>query len=184
MPDMPRLPEVTDRNALPDDKQDAFDYLVKTRGAVRLPFSVILNNPEVCYRVAHVGSYIRFESSLPDNIRELAVLASAREFDVRFEWAAHARIASEAGISDATIDVIANKKELDGLSEEEALPIRFARELLRNHRASNETWSAAQSKYGDQGAIEIITTVGYYAMLGCLLNGLEIEPAADAPQLP
>jgi 4-carboxymuconolactone decarboxylase len=181
---MPRLPEVTDRNALPEDKREIHDYLAKTRGAVRQPFSVILNAPELCYRVAHVGSYIRFESSLPDNIRELAILAAAREFDVRFEWAAHARIAQEVGITASTVDLIANKRPLDSLSDEEALPVRVALELLRDHRLKDETWSAMQRKYGDSGALEMITTVGYYGMLGCLLNGLELEPAPDAPQLP
>jgi hypothetical protein len=26
--------------------------------------------------------------------------------------------------------------------------------------------------------------VGYYSLMACILNGLQIEPAADAPQLP
>jgi len=43
---MPRLPEVTDRNALPEDQRHVFDYLAETRGGVRLPFSELLNHPE------------------------------------------------------------------------------------------------------------------------------------------
>jgi hypothetical protein len=26
--------------------------------------------------------------------------------------------------------------------------------------------------------------VGYYSLMGCVLNGLQIEPPPDAPQLP
>jgi 4-carboxymuconolactone decarboxylase len=181
---MPRLPEVTDRNALPEDQRDHFDYLAKTRGAVRLPFSAVLNNPELCYRIAHVGSYIRFEGLLSDKDRELTILASAREVDARFEWAAHSRIARELGISDATIDVIANRKPLDSVAEDEAVPIRVARELLRDHALQNSTFAAAHKAFGDAGFVEIVGTVGYYALVGCLLNGLQIEPAPDAPQLP
>jgi 4-carboxymuconolactone decarboxylase len=181
---MPRLPEITAREALPEDKRHVHDYLVKTRGAVRLPFSAILNNPELAYRVAHVGSYVRFESSLPERVRELAILTAAREFDVRFEWAGHARLAQEVGISRQAIDLIANRQDPAALGEEDAFPVQFAQALLRQHRLSDEFFAEAQSRFGDSGVIELMTTVGYYAMLGCLLNGLEIEPAPDAPQLP
>src|SRR5690606_4741153 len=97
---MPRLPEVLDRDALPEDKRFIHDYLKETRGAVRLPFSAVLNNPELTYRIAHLGSFIRFESVLPDRARELAILATAREVDARFEWAGHYRIAKEAGVTE------------------------------------------------------------------------------------
>ncbi len=181
---MPRLPEVLERESLPEEKREVFDYLVRTRGGVRLPFSAILSNPEVTYRVAHVGTYVRFESSLPNNVRELAVLTAARERDVRFEWAAHVRAARQVGVSEAAIDAIGHGRELDGLSDEEALPVRFARELLRDRQVGDATFAAARGRFGDSGVLDLTATIGYYALLGCLFNALEIEPAADAPQLP
>lgn len=181
---MPRLPEVLDRDALPEEQRHIHDYLAQTRGAVRLPFSAVLNNAELTYRIAHLGSYIRFDSTLPERIREVAILAAAREVDARFEWAGHVRLAREIGVSDAVIDAIANRTAPDGLDEDDALAVSVAQQLLRNHELSDESFAAAQSKYGDAGAIELIGTVGYYALMGCVLNGLQIEPAADAPQLP
>jgi 4-carboxymuconolactone decarboxylase len=181
---MPRLPEVLDRNTLPEDKREIHDYLAKTRGAVRLPFSAFLNNPELTYRIAHVGSYIRFDGTLPDKTRELAIMATAREVDARFEWAGHARMAKELGISEATIDAIANRKAPEGFSEEEALPVKVAQGLLRDHAISDELFNAAHAKFGDAGVVELLGTVGYYSMMGCVLNGLAIEPPAEAPQLP
>jgi 4-carboxymuconolactone decarboxylase len=181
---MPRLPEVLDRNALPENKRQIHDYLAETRGAVRLPFSAFLNNPELTYRIAHVGSYIRFNGTLPDMTRELAIMATAREVDARFEWAGHVRLARELGISDTTIDAIANRKAPAGLTEEEALPVRVAQGLLRDHKISDDLFSAAHAKFGEAGVVELLGTVGYYSLMGCVLNGLQIEPPADAPQLP
>jgi 4-carboxymuconolactone decarboxylase len=151
---------------------------------VRLPFSAVLNNPELTFRVAHLGSYIRFDSTLPANVRELAILSAAREVDARFEWAGHYRFAKENGVSEETIETIKNRGDLGGLSEDERLPIELARQLLRNHALDDATFGALHAKYGDSGVVELIGTVGYYSMMGCLLNGLQIEPAADAPQLP
>jgi 4-carboxymuconolactone decarboxylase len=181
---MPRLPEVLDRDALPEDKREIHDYLAQTRGAVRLPFSAFLNNPELTYRIAHVGSYIRFESTLPEKTRELAIMATAREVDARFEWAGHVRLARELGIGESTIDAIANHTAPAGLDEEEALPVRIAQALLRDHVLSDELFNAAHSKFGNAGVVELLATVGYYSLMGCVLNGLQIEPPAEAPQLP
>ena len=84
-----RLPEVSSRDALPEDKRHIYDYLAETRGAVRPPFSVLLNHPDVCYLVSQVGTFARFKSELTKDVIETATLTAAREFDCRFEWAAH-----------------------------------------------------------------------------------------------
>ncbi len=131
---MARLPEIKSRDELPEESREIFDYIEKTRGGVHLPYSVFLHLPELAYRKLHVGSYVRFETTLPRNVSELAICTAAREFDCRFEWAAHAGAASRVGVSAEAVDVIAYKRELDGLSDEEALPVRFTRELLRDHR--------------------------------------------------
>ncbi len=181
---MPRLPEVLDRNQLPEDQRDLFEYLAGTRGSVRLPFSLILNSPETARRISHLGTFLRFESSLPKDVIELAVLTTAREFDCHHEWAAHSRLAKEVGISDATIEIIGNRRPLTELSQEETLPVRFARELLQEHAASDAAFDAALQEFGDAGVIELTATIGYYGMLACLLNALEVIPPDTANQLP
>src|SRR4051812_34561634 len=181
---MPRMPEITSRNQIPESEREIFDYIEKTRGGVHLPYSVFLHHPELAYRKLHVGSFVRFDTSLPRNISELAICTAAREFDCRFEWAAHAGAAARVGISPETIDVIAHKRDLGSLTDEEALPIRFARQLLREHRVDPETYAIALERYGERGVIELSATVGYYIMSACWMNLMEIEPPADRPQLP
>jgi 4-carboxymuconolactone decarboxylase len=104
---MARLPEIQSRDELPEAERGIYDYIEETRGGVRLPYSLFLHHPELAYRKLHVGSYVRFESSLPHDIAELAICTAAREFDCRFEWAAHAGAAPRAGVSAAALDVIA-----------------------------------------------------------------------------
>ena len=181
---MARLPEITSRDELPEAERGIFDYIEKTRGRVGLPYSLFLHHPELAYRKLHIGSYVRFESSLPHNVGELAICTAAREFDCKFEWAAHAGAAPRAGVSTEALDAIAYKRELDGLPDEEALPIRFARELLRNHRVADGTYAAALERYGKRGVLELGAAVGYYVMSACWMNLIEIEPPADRPQLP
>jgi 4-carboxymuconolactone decarboxylase len=181
---MARLPEIRSRDELPEAERGIYDYIEQSRGRVGLPYSLFLHVPELAYRKLHVGSYVRFDSSLPHAVAELAICTAAREFDCRFEWAAHAGAAPKAGVSDQALDAIAHKRDVDTLTADEALPITFARQLLREHRVADETYAEALERYGTRGVMELAATVGYYVMSACWMNLLEIEPPADRPQLP
>ena len=73
---MARLPEVQ-REDLPADQQNFYDGIAQTRGEVRGPFAMLLHSPDVASRIAHVGTYIRFETTLEPPMRELAILTVA-----------------------------------------------------------------------------------------------------------
>lgn len=181
---MPRLPEITDREALTEQDREVFDYIIKSRGRVGLPYSVFLHHPHAAHLKLQVGHFVRFDTSLPHNISELAICTAAREMDCKFEWAAHAAAAPRAGVSDQAVDVIAHRKPLEGLSDEEALPIEFTRQLLQKHRVNDATYAKALENFGERGVIELTMTAGYYIMSACWMNVMEIEPPADRPQLP
>ena len=181
---MPRIKRITERSQVSSDNQGIFDSIATSRGRVSGPFSVLLNSPEVAGRAAHLGTYIRFESTLTSDQRELAIITTAREFDCAYEWAAHATLALEAGVRDSVIQTVANGGELSELTDDEALIVGYARELLRNHKVSDGTYAAAKAKFGDQGVTELTATIGYYGMLACALNAFEVEPSPEMPQLP
>jgi 4-carboxymuconolactone decarboxylase len=176
---MARLPEIRARELLPEAHRDVFDYLVKTRGAVSNGFSVLLNSPDVAGRIAHVGSYIRFENTLPDRVRELAALTASCEMGNSYEQTIHTHDVANLGVGQTVIDAVNGKGPLDGLSEEEALPVRAARELIRDHRLSDDSFRTARRMLGDQGCLDLVATIGYYSMLAILHVGMEIKPPAQ-----
>lgn len=181
---MTRITQITERSQVDSDKQHIFDSIATSRGRVSGPFSVLLNSPEVAGRAAHLGSYIRFESTLTPSQRELAIITTAREFDCAYEWAAHATLAKEAGVREAAIETIANNGDLSDLTEDEALIVAYGREILRGHRVSDGTFAAAKAQFGEQGVTELTATIGYYGMLACALNAFEVRPSEEMPQLP
>ena len=95
---MPRLPEITNREAVPEDKREHFDYIQKTRGRVGGGMAMLMHSPEVAGRVAAVGTYVRFDSPLPRVVKELAALTASSEMHAEFERAVHANFASEQGV--------------------------------------------------------------------------------------
>ena len=172
---MPRLPELFDRNALAEGDRDAHDYLVKTRGRVSNGFAPFLHSPEVVRRVAHLGTFMRFDSSVPAKMRELLALTASSELDNAYERTIHAGDAVKQGASQAAVDAAVNKTGLDGLPEDEALAITVAREIvLGNHHLSDATFQKLHRLVGDRTFVEVIGTVGYYSMLAFNHNAMEV----------
>jgi 4-carboxymuconolactone decarboxylase len=169
---VPRLEPITERDALPEDKRFIHDYLVETRGRVSPGFGGILHNPDVAYRIAYLGSQIRFESELPDNVRELVALVASVEMDGVYEQAIHTRDAIPTGVSQATIDAANAKGELTSATPDEQLAARFTRELTRTRHVTEETFAAALARFGDSGVVQLTATAAYYSMLAFVHNAL------------
>ena len=169
---MARLQPRLQRDDLPEDKRFVHDYLVETRGRVSPGFAPILNNPDVAYRIAFLGSHIRFESELPDNIRELVALVASVELEGVYEQGLHTRDALPAGVSQATIDAANAKAEITTATPDEALAVKLTRELTRTRHITDETFAEAEKRFGASGVVELIATAAYYSMLAYVHNAL------------
>ena len=95
---MARIATINKKEDLAPESRTVYDAILQSRGAVGGPWLALLHSPELAGRTAHLGSYVRFESSLDRRLIELAALAAARELDCKHEWAAHVNHAQKAGI--------------------------------------------------------------------------------------
>jgi alkylhydroperoxidase family enzyme len=173
---MPRVRRILTKDQLPAGSNgDVIDYLVRTRGFVSPGFGAILNNPNAAERVAQLGTYVRFESTLASDVREITAMTSAREMGGTYEQSLHARDAVAAGVSQAVVDAVSAGLTLPaGLPEAQACAIRAARELTRTHRLEEATWQALLAQFGEASAVDVLVTVGYYALLAIVHNALEV----------
>ena len=181
---MARLPQITGREEVPQDKAQFFDAIMESRGRMGLPYALLLHSPELAAVAEPMGKHVRYGSTLSPAIRELATITTSRELDCDYMWSAHTKQAREAGVSDETIETVGNRGILDLLSENDALTIRFGRELLHDKRVSGETWEAARSIFGTQGVTDLTAHFGWYAFVACVLNGFEMEtpPHEELPK--
>src|SRR6202011_3012513 len=70
------------------------------------PFEAMLRSPGLADPAQRLGAYVRFESSLPPHLNELAILVTARRWTAQYEWLAHRRLAVDAGLDPAVADAI------------------------------------------------------------------------------
>ncbi|HKA45135.1 MAG TPA: hypothetical protein VKF40_24335 [Burkholderiales bacterium] len=187
---MARLSPV-EREQLPED-QRRFHDAVK---AIRLrpisgPFITLLNSsPDLAARIAHLGDYFHArdkadESVLSLRVRTFTALVLSRALDATYEWSAWVGWALEAGVPQETIDAIREGRAPQTLTPEDALVLEFCTQLLSgNHRATDATYRAALEHFGAQGLVELVATLGYFAMIAFPLNAFEIELSPEQKKL-
>src|SRR5215510_15340612 len=101
------------------------------------PFNVLLRSPEVGDLVQQVGAQMRFHSSLPRKLNEMAIIITARHWTAQFEWNAHRTAAAQAGLNEAIIQSIAAGKRPSSMDPDETIVYNFATELLNTKQVSD-----------------------------------------------
>ena len=174
---MARTPTVT-RESVPERERDAFDAFVAARGEIPAtgPGSVMLNAPEAAQRALGLAAYLRTETSLSPRIRELAMLLAARENDCQFIWNAHAPPARREGVCEMNWSMpFGTAWHCPTPADDELAVVNFGREFFRTRRVSQESFDAVVAHFGVNGATELATLMGCYAMLAFNVNAFGVE---------
>ena len=70
-------------------------------------------------RAKAMGDYLRFKSSIPPRLNELAIILGARYWGQNYEWHAHRALAEKAGLKPEIADAIADGRRPKGLADDE-----------------------------------------------------------------
>lgn len=150
------------------------------RGSVPSPFLAMLDAPDLAEAIQTVGATIRFRSTLPDALREVAILATAGAIPCGYEWNYHAPIAEAAGVPASVIAATRPSARGTTISGPEGTIITLCSELLAQAQASPGTLALAVDQIGRTGATEVIAIAGYYALLANFIRSAgHDEPFAD-----
>lgn len=154
------------------------------RGGARGPFPAMMRSPELADRAAKLGEFLRFGTSLPPRLSEMAIIITAREWTAQYEWYAHAQLALKGGLSSDIVDAIAARRRPPKMQDDEAVMYDFCTELHRTRGVSDATYKRAVGAFGENGVVEIIGLSGYYVMVAMTLNVAQVPlPAGVEPPL-
>jgi 4-carboxymuconolactone decarboxylase len=174
-----RLPPIPP-DKLTEAQVKAIEEFKAARSAdVTGPFVPLLRSPEAMNRVRALGDYLRFRSALPPRLSEFVILLTARQWTQRYEWGAHAPLARQAGLSDATIAAIAEGRRPERMTEDEEVLYALHDELRRTGGVSDATYVKAVARFGEKGVVDAVGITGYYTLLAMVLN-VARPPAPDA----
>jgi 4-carboxymuconolactone decarboxylase len=178
-----RFPTLS-REQMTDTQRRAYDAIVAgPRGGARGPFNALLRSPELADRVQKVGEYLRFRSSVPARLNELAILVNARFWGSKLEFYAHRVLALKAGLAPAIADAVAANTRPADMKPDEALVYDFCTALHRQHVVDDALFERAVAAVGEPGVMDLIGVSGYYTLVSMVLNVAEV-PLPDGEKSP
>ena len=178
-----RFPRIAPDAMTPAQRATAAEITAGPRGEVRGPFLALIHNAELASRMQALGEHLRFRNKLPPALLELAVLYTARRWSCQFEWFMHEKLARKASLPPAIIDAIAQGKEPEGMSAEEALVYKACTQAHKTGRLDDPTFTALRDRFGLDGVLDLLVLNGYYSAMAMVLNtsGIPLPEGASPP---
>ena len=179
---MGRIPAVKPESLSPEQRKIYDAIAGGPRGSVRGPFLALLHAPELTDKVQALGEYLRYKTSFPPRLNELAIIVTARHNNSPYEFQAHARLALEAGVSQAIVDAIAAKRRPEFADPDQALVHDYAVEINATRNASDSIYQKVLERFGTAGIVELTVLCGYYTLMAMTLNAHQVPmPAGVKP---
>jgi 4-carboxymuconolactone decarboxylase len=128
---------------------------------------------------------LRWHTSLPPRLSELAILITAREWTAQYEWYAHYPHAIEGGLDPKVAAAIAAGQRPDGMRDDETALYDLATSLYRDRKVTDAVYKAALDKFGERGIMDIIGIIGFYGITSMTLATMQAGvPDGKVPPLP
>jgi len=163
-----RFKPLTYEQMTPEQKKMT-DIAVSQRGTGG-SFNINVRDPDGGRWLFDFGDRVRFHMSVPDKLKELTIILTARYWGAQFEWLAHRRAAVQAGLSEDKVKAIAEGRRPVGMSGDEEAVYNFITEWFKTRQASDATFAAVKNVVGERGVVDLIVSAGYYQIVSMLMN--------------
>lgn len=136
---------------------------------------LLAHHPALTTAYHHFNGHLLFASTISPRHRELLILRVAARRGSEYEWAQHAVLAGDAGISGPELEWIRVGPSADGWPELESALLRAADELVQDARITDETWRVLAGELNTQQLMDVVFTVGAYDLLAMAFRTFDLE---------
>jgi 4-carboxymuconolactone decarboxylase len=143
-------------------------------GALMGPWNPWLHEPRIGGAIWELTKAMTMEATLPDRVRQVAILVTGAHFDAAYEIYAHIAVAEKDEMDDATLATLVSGSRPAGLTPEEGIGYDVAYALVNGGALPQPVYALAVSTFGQHGANELIYLVGLYALVSMTLNGFNV----------
>lgn len=169
-----------------DAQRRVYDAVVSgPRGRVVGPLRAALHQPELADKWQQLGEILRYRTSLPPRLSELAILVTARHWSSQVEWEQHQPAALKGGLSPAITDAIRDAQCPAFVNADEEAVYDYCLELHQRKKVSEKVYQQTIEFIGVLGVVELTALIGYYTMVAMTLIAHDIPlPEGARPMLP
>ncbi len=171
---MPRMSLPEPGAMTPDQRAVHDEAAAGKRGRAPAPMLAWLANPEFARRAQSLGELLRYDTSLPPRLSELAILVTARHWTAHYEWGAHKPLALQGGLAPAIVDAIAARHTPAFTAPDERMVYTVAQSLLQTQSVPDALYAEAVLVLGERALVELVGILGYYGLVSMTLNTFEI----------
>ena len=150
------------------------------------PYRAYIRNPELAPKLSALSDYLRWNSTLPPRLSEFAIMITARNWTVQYEWAAHYPLALKAGLDAKILGDLSAGRRPENMRDDEAALYDLATAIHRDKHVTDAVYKAAVDKFGERGVMDIVGIIGYYGLVSMTLITAQVPAPSDstAPPLP
>jgi 4-carboxymuconolactone decarboxylase len=167
---MPRVPLFDPTNMNAEQARVYNNIVGGPRGQLVGPLRAVLHRADLADNWQQFGESLRFGSSLPRKLVELAILVTGRRWNSQVEWHVHSiRLGTRPALADA----------------DEVDTYEFARQLQMTGNVEDVLYARLQARLGVIGIIELSSVIGYYTLVSMTLNvhNIPLPDTAITPPL-
>ncbi|MCJ1291356.1 hypothetical protein MMC34_002899 [Xylographa carneopallida] len=171
-----RLPYVPDPPPTQSAEDSAIVDRVRARRGSRglTPLDrALLHAPAVADGWNSFLGAIRTKTSLPADIREIAICRVAVLNEAWYEWTHHAPIALAAGVNEAALESLKSGKA-EGLDEKQMAVLEYTDAMTRGVRVPDAVFDKLRPLFTEREIVEITATVGAYNTVSRFLVALDV----------
>jgi alkylhydroperoxidase family enzyme len=146
-------------------------------------YVAMFNNPTIARAVGALGEQLRFGGTLPDRLREIAILRYAARSGYGYEWAHHVRPATLSGLDDDTIAALAREAVPGELDEPARAVVAAVDRVVAHEEIPESVQRVLVEAVGLAGVVELVALCGLYSLMGYMTTAFAIspEPGLAAP---
>ncbi|KAK5652447.1 hypothetical protein OQA88_10491 [Cercophora sp. LCS_1] len=162
-------PHLTNNSHITKQEDQAIVSRITARRAPRplQPLDLtLLHSPPVADGWNSFLGAIRTQTSIPADLREIAISRVAVVNEAWYEWAHHAPLAEAGGVSKEGLEVVKRQEECilghetpGGLTEKQWAVVCYTDEMTRNVHVRDGTFERLRGLFGEQEVVEITATV-------------------------
>lgn len=132
-------------------------------------------NPDLYAKWLPFATYIIPASSLTPRDRQILILRCAFNWRCGYAWAQHVRISKRlSALGDGEIAALEGTGTHDWSAKEAAL-IRACDDSATATRIGDETWATLTPHYTERELLDVVFTIGQYALIALALNSLKVQ---------
>ena len=178
-----RLPTIPPEQYNEEQKKAAEEFLAARKVPVFGPFQAMMHSPQMMSLARATCDYLRYHSAIGNELSELVILITAREWSQDYEWWLHYPIALKNGVNKDVADAIGDRRRPVHMSADDEIVYDFVTELQRTKRVSDTTFARAEQRFGKKGVVDMTGICGYYTFLAMELNMGRYEFEGEGPRL-